>query len=62
MLAGPAISDRIARKADGGRWSRPIREIPEHIIKIVCPGRKGHPKGKDPFINLDAFQWKGAFF
>jgi len=34
----------------------------EHTIKIVCQARKGHPNGKEPYINLDAFQWRGTFF
>jgi uncharacterized protein len=34
----------------------------EHTIKIICQGRKGHPDGQEPFINLDAFKWRGAFF
>ena len=34
----------------------------EHTIRIVCQARKGDPDGQDPYINLDAFKWRGAFF
>ncbi len=30
----------------------------EHTIRIVCQARWGHPDGMEPYINLDAFEYK----
>jgi len=34
MLAGPTIGDRIAKKVDGGRQPKAIREIPAKEIRM----------------------------
>jgi len=34
MLADLAISDRLVRKADGGRRSKVIREIPAELVAV----------------------------
>jgi hypothetical protein len=28
----------------------------KHTIRIICTARKGHPDGKEPYIDLDAFK------
>jgi len=30
----------------------------EHTIRLVCTARKGHPDGKEPYIDLDAFKYR----
>jgi len=48
MLADLAISDRLVRKADGGRRSKVIREIPAELVAVHVYGSS--PVGFDEAV------------